>query len=214
MAKKEQKNDHDLELNAMAIIYAALKPLDSEAQGRVFDYVRNSFSLKDNPTFESARKQIVTIDHGAEEGGGGGPQREPGKGDSAAEEAVEGLEGVSPVAQKWMRRNSFSASQISSLFSLGVDEIDLIANSVPGKSKREKFHNVLLLQGIASYLGSGAPRIDDNKLRQAAGHYGADPERNLWNYIKGLAADVSGSSSSGFTLTARGLTSATELIRQ
>jgi hypothetical protein len=215
METRDQATDQDLELAAMATVYSALKSLDAEAQSRVLDYVAKRLSLKDHviPPTDSAQKQRGQSDKG-EAATAEKASAEPDRRDSFSEEAAEGLAGVSPVAKKWMQRNGFSETQLSSLFSLGVDEIDLVAPSVKGKSKREKFRNVLLLQGIASYLGSGAARVDNNKLKQAAGHYGADPERNMWNYIKSLASEVSGSSASGFTLTARGMNSATELIKE
>jgi len=216
MGTKDPTKDQDMELAAMAAVYAALRPLDSEGQSRVLDYVIKRLSLKDQVSLavDGSRKRAMQNDNISE----GVAERPPAESDQGSshisEEDPDGLEGVSPVAKKWMRRNGFSGSQLSSLFSLGVDEIDLVASSVPGRSVKEKFSNVLLLQGIASYLGSGAPRVDNNKLKQAAGHYGADPGNNQWNYMQALAAEVSGSASSGFTLTARGLNSATGLIKK
>ncbi len=50
-------------------------------------------------------------------------------------------------------RNGLTAKGLSGVFSLGVDEIDLIAKNVPGKSKTDRTHSVLLLKGVAAYLG-------------------------------------------------------------
>src|SRR5207248_2479056 len=70
------------------------------------------------------------------------------------------FEGISSVAQRWMRRNGLSPKQLSKLFTLGVDEIDLIAKSVPGKTTKQKMRSVALLTGVAAFLGSGAARVN------------------------------------------------------
>jgi hypothetical protein len=99
------------------------------------------------------------------------------------------------------------------LFSLGVDEIDLVANKVPGQKKIDRLRNVLLLKGIASYLGTGAARVEWAKLKEAAGHYDADAGGNFTTYMQKLTPLASGSVASGFTLTSRGLTEARDLIK-
>ena len=90
----------------------------------------------------------------------------------------EGLEGVSPVALKWIARNKLDPSQLGAAFSLGVDEIDLVAQKVPGKNKKDqrsflKMRSVFLLDGIAAYLGTGVPRFTHEQVKEACVHYGA-----------------------------------------
>jgi len=217
MMGSNKNTEQDAELDAMATVYRVLSGLDRDAQDRVLDYVirRLSLSLRISSSHKGMQQQPPQIDFQTELPS---TERAPSEPVASAAQAdvptAEDLEGISPVAQKWMRRNGLSSEQLCHLFSLGIDEIDLVARSVPGKSTREKFLNVVLLQGIGSYLGSGAPRVDATKVRQTAAHYGADPGRNLWNYVKSAAADISGSSATGFTLTAKGLTAATELIKQ
>lgn len=214
---RELKDDGgpDVELQAVATVYNALKPLDAQAQERVLDYVLRRLSLKAPSGGTFYRKDERTEDYSSADVLHSQPESEQAKNDAAVEhQQDEGLEGISPVAQKWMRRNGLSESQLSSLFSLGVDEIDLIAKAVPGNKKKDKMRSVLLLEGVASYLGTGAARVDYEKLKQAVGHYGADPGGNFWSYMKDFNAEVSGSTSSGFTLTSRGLTAATELVKE
>ena len=67
------------------------------------------------------------------------------------------LGALSPVAAKWMRRNSLAEDELGKLYSIDLEEIDLIANEVPGDNKRAKAQNVLRLLGIGEYLASGAP---------------------------------------------------------
>src|SRR3569833_2163130 len=57
-------------------------------------------------------------------------------------------DGINPVALKWIKRSGLKATDLQPLFSLGIDEIDLVAKTIPGKSIRERLRNVLLLKGI------------------------------------------------------------------
>jgi hypothetical protein len=122
--------------------------------------------------------------------------------------------GISPVASKWMVRNGFTAASLSSLFSLGLDEIDLVASAVPGATKKDRMRSVLLLKGIASYLSSGVARVSDEKTREACLHYDALDIPNFAKHIKGLAREVGGTKESGYSLSAAGLSGATELIKE
>ncbi|MEA2239505.1 MAG: hypothetical protein QOC81_4229 [Thermoanaerobaculia bacterium] len=208
----------DLEFTAMRSVYSALKELDSEAQNRVLDYVLQRLGVKrsqNEERFPPATERIASRLAAAER------QADPdetvtGRGDeSRSSDAAEGdLEGISPVAVRWMKRNSLMSSQLSSLFSLGVDEIDLVAKAVPGKSIRERLHSVVLLTGVASYLSSGAARMTDDKVREASRHYDAYDGANFATTLKSLGSEVTGTKEAGYTLTARGLTAATELVRQ
>jgi hypothetical protein len=125
------------------------------------------------------------------------------------------LEGISPVAKKWMRRNGLTATQLSNTFSLGVDEIDLVAKTVPGgKSKREKMRSVFLLKGVAAYLGGGVARFTHEQVKETCLHYDAYDLKNFATYLKGMHSEVSGSKETGYQLSARGLSNATELVKQ
>jgi hypothetical protein len=129
-------------------------------------------------------------------------------------QASEDVEGINAVALKWMRRSGLNPKSLQTLFSLGIDEIDLVAKSVPGTSKRERTRNVLLLKAIAAYLGTGAARVTYEQLKEASLHYSAYDAANFATHIKSFVSDVGGTKESGFTLTARGLTAATDLIRE
>jgi len=218
VTKSKVEFDQDPELQAMLKVFAALKDLDSDAQNRVIEYVERRLGLQrrqlggrshNNETERFDTSRLERESKSSEEKPAGGEDNEQ------VEESAGELEGVSPIAAKWMRRNDLSASRLSALYSLGIDEIDLVANKVPGKSTRERLRNVILLQGIASYLSSGVPRVDNGKLKEAEHHYDADVGRNFWKYQKSWAAEVSGSRSAGdLTLTTRGLNSAKDLIKQ
>lgn len=200
------KKDEDLELDAIREIYSALKALDEAAQNRVLDYVSRRLSLNRDPSASSLERHEPTtsLEPRPQESAVRTPEKDP---------ANEDIEGISPIALKWMRRSGLTSAQLSTLFSLGIDEIDLVAKSVPGKSKAERVHSVLLLLGVAGYLSSGAARITDEKLREACGHYDAYDVTNFSKHIKAVSAEVSGTKEGGYSLTSRGLSAATELIK-
>src|ERR1700731_4194300 len=91
--------------------------------------------------------------------------------------------GISPLARKWMTRNGLGAQSLTSLFSLGADEIDLVARTVPGKSKRERMRSVLLLKVIAAYLSNGAARVTHEQVKEACLHYDAYDSPNHAKYL-------------------------------
>jgi hypothetical protein len=199
--------EKDPEFEAMLTVHRALKDLPPDAQDRVLEYATRRLSLKrggltgdwgasrdDQPPSESANRSQQA--------------------NRVGESPDEGSEGINPVAQKWMRRNGLSVSALSQLFSIGLDEIDLVARTVPGKQTKEKMRSVLLLKGAAAYLSSGAARVADEALREACVHYGAYDKSNFASYLKSFSNEASGTRESGYTLTALGLTSATEIIKQ
>ncbi len=210
--------DEDLEIKAMRDVFSALKGLDADAQARVMNYVDQRLGLKRSrqtvtPDVKDSRRQseeeIVEVratDEMEVE------DTDPVAATPSDEDSA--LEGVSPVAKKWMRRNGLTEAQLSSLYSLGVDEIDLVAKAVPGASAKERLRSVLLLQGIAAYLSSGVPRIENDRLKEATKHYDADVGGNFVRELKACASEVAGSrSEANLTLTTRGLNSAKDLIK-
>jgi hypothetical protein len=193
--------DSDPEINAISIVYDALRALNPDAQRRVLEYVEGKLGLRllrsEGETYQAlegedlpsaaSTQQTETEDSGASEG-------------------------ISPVALKWMKRSGLAASSLSALFSLGVDEIDLVAKKVPGDNKKDRMHSVLLLKGIAAYLSSGVARVTHDQLKEACLHYDAF-DTNFARNLKSFSSEVAGTKESGYTLTARGLTNATEIIQ-
>ncbi len=188
----------------MRTVYQALAPLNEEARSRVWSYVKQRLHLRGAEDSESHTRE--TLD---ESRGGQTPQLE--------EDHIDGggaLDGISPVAVKWMKRSGLSVEELSKVFSIGLDEIDLVASAVPGGSKRERLHNVFRLTAIAEYLSSGAARVSHEDLKEACLHYGAYDLPNHAKNVKALGREMSGTKESGYTLSATGITNATKLIRE
>lgn len=194
----------DPEIGAISVVYQAIFSLEPPAQQRVLLYVAGKLGLilarlppsgllDDTNTKGEVYAEATAIS-------------------GISVDADEG-DGISPIALKWMKRNGLTVDALSSLFSLGVDEIDLVAKAIPGKGKKERCLNVVLLKGIAQYLASGAARITQEQIKEACLHYDAFDAANFATNLKSFAPELSGSKASGFTLTARGLTNATELVK-
>jgi hypothetical protein len=211
MTPSETSSDErDPEFDAMRAVYTALKDLDAAAQNRVLEYVFKRLKLKRDALEPEPPGASFSPRKLAEEVQGTTSESDQ----RARDEDENGLSGVSPVAQKWIRRNGLTAAQLSKVFSLGLDQIEVVARSVPGSGKKNRMRNVLLLSGAAAYLGTGAARTDDATLRESLAHYNAYDGANFARDIKGLAPEVSGSKESGYTLTARGLAAAADLIKE
>ncbi len=196
-------SSEDVELAAMSQVFQLLRDLDQNAQKRILAYIAKRLDLLPHQVESEMPTQTMRDNEMPSAG-------------KAPDESIDpdDLSGISSVAQKWMRRNGLSADELSKLFSLGIDDIDLVAKSVPGKSMAERTKSVLLLLGVSSYLSSGAPRVPDDRLREALVHYDAYDSANFAKHLRTNAALASGTKESGYTLTARGLTSATEVIRE
>lgn len=201
----------DVELSAMQKVYSALKNLPPDGQQRVLDYLCKRLSLSPTSFGES-----VASRHERRQDVADVPEIPPSRDSDAIADLDSGddSDGISPVAQKWLRRNGLSAKGLEVIFSIGGDEIDLVSESVPGESKKSRMKSVVLLASAAAYLGNGAARVTDEKLREALRHYDAYDGPNFATYLKGLAAEVSGTRENGYTLTPRGLASAATLLKE
>jgi hypothetical protein len=199
---------NDPEITAISLVYSALKDLNADSQQRVIDYVSAKLDLSTRPPVLPAAQGFETTSMHEELTAPTTPAVE-----SLAADSDE-LEGISPVAIKWMRRNDLSAATVSRIFSLGIDDIDLVAKKVPGDTKTKRVRSVFLLKGIAAYLSTGAARMTHEQVKEACLHYDAYDSTNFAKYVKTLSAEVSGTKESGYTLTSRGLAAATETIKE
>lgn len=210
MAKNKKQTDASAEVKAIGEVHSALKETQPSAQLRVLRYCAEMLG--------------VVLDIGSRNIGGSGADNEPHQEHNSAPTSIaaatpdtktpEDVDGINSVALKWIRRSGLSTQALQRLFSLGIDEIDLVAESVPGGTKKDRMRNILLLKGIAAYLSAGAPRITFEQLKEACLHYDAYDASNFAAHLKSFAAEVNGTKEAGFTLTARGITAATNLIRE
>jgi hypothetical protein len=200
----------DPEIAAINQVYIALKNLDTQAQTRVLTYVSAKLELDTRKVI--LQDTITDLDEIVKDN----PNPETGTSIGETDDIDDNgdLEGISPVAVRWMKRSGLTASNLSKVFSLGIDDIDLVTNSVPGNNRKERMHSVLLLKGIAAYLSSGVARYLYNAAKEACMHYDAFDETNFSKHVKSYAAEISYNKETGFALTPRGIISATEVIKK
>ncbi len=197
----EHMAEMEPEIVAMSAVYAALKGLEPDVQQRVLGWIAAKLkidnSLKTQQRDDEQNFSGSVIAHEPE-----------------IEDAVGILDGVSAVAKRWITRSALRPDRLSTLFSLGGEEVDLIANAVPGAKKKDRMHNVFLLKGVAAYLGTGAARFTYEQIREACLHYDAFDVSNFATYLKSFSGEVTGNKESGYTLTPRGLANATDIVKQ
>lgn len=194
--------DSDAEISAIGTVHSALRGLDLDARRRVLDYVSAKLGtpiVTPEPRRPAHRDELDAVDSQVR--------------DLPAVDEPADADGVNAVAKKWMTRSGLTVARLSNVFSIGLDEIDLIADKVPGGNKKERMRSVLLLKAIASYLGSGAARVTHEKVKEACLHYDAYDGKNFASYMKSFASEVSGGKESGYSLTPKGITAATELVK-
>lgn len=199
---QESGSKMEPELVAMNTVLAALKELEPEVQTRVLSWVAAKLKINSLPTER---------DEG--QGDGGGRAHSESNTEYVGDEAGGLLDGISSVARRWITRNGIEPERLTTLFSLGGDEVDLIAKTVPGKNKKERMHSVFLLKGVAAYLGTGAARFTHEEMKEACLHYDAFDAANFAVYFRSLAGEVTGSKNGGYALTPRGIANATEMVK-
>lgn len=196
----------DPEIVAISEVYAALVGLEPEAQARILQFVTAKLKV---PVAAAPVNQIANEAMSEDLHHGTSVSEHPDIRDEVDEE----LEGISPAGRRWMTRSGLQSSQLSLIFSIGGDEIDLIAKKVPGASKTQRQRSVFLLKLLASYLATGAARLTFQDAKETCLHYDAFDSSNFSTYLKGMASEVSGSKETGYTLSARGMSSATEMVK-
>src|SRR5438046_523559 len=94
--------DEDQEITAIGAVYGALRQLKPDAQKRVIEYIRKKLSL----TLETSTEEL---DRERDESSTDSSSKKDTV-DHFKDTVEEDLEGVSPVAKKWMRRSGFQAN--------------------------------------------------------------------------------------------------------
>lgn len=122
--------------------------------------------------------------------------------------------GTHALALQWMRKNNVTSEQLEHYFH--YDHGKFIPIALPGSaiSKSEQTMNAYLTQGLASLLATGEAAFTDADARKLCEGSGCYDSTNHSKNLKGLKNRVSGSKSAGWKLTAPGLTSIAELIKQ
>lgn len=196
----------DPEILAISKVFGAVKELPAASQMRVLAYVSQKVGIelpKDEGEGSSRSRVNVDQNDGTHE-----DRRDVHSDDNHGDEL-----GISPAGQKWAKRNGLTGDALSKIFSLGIDEIDLVSKSVPGDNKKDRLRSVFLLKGIAAYLSTGVAKFAYDQARETCLHYDAWDGNNFARSVGSISSEVSGSKEAGYTLTARGLTTGAEIVK-
>jgi len=207
MSPETIENDSDPEIVALSSVIRALKSLESSVQVRVLRYAAERLGIG-----IGIGASVYASDAGRAEESLQLDRRDQEE-ETGADASTDTNDGISSVALKWMRRSGVTVKELAQFFSVGGEEIDFVAENVPGTNKKERMHNVILLKSIAAYLSGGVARVSYEQVKEACLHYAAFDSTNFAQYLKSFSAEVGGNKESGYTLTPRGLTVATSLLK-
>lgn len=120
---------------------------------------------------------------------------------------------VGPSARRWLSHNNLTETQIEQVYFFSDGRVDLIADRVPGQTKKERTVNVYLLIGVRTLLQSEAAVIDDAEAVAFCKRIGAYDKNNHTANRNALGNRATGSRTAGFTLTTPGLDAAATSIK-
>ncbi len=178
-------------------VVTLLEPLSSEDRHKV---VNASLTLLGEPSSGRATGS----------GSSGLGKETPGEDDKSHQD-----EGDLPSKAKiWMKQNGLGLPQIEAVFDITSEGAPVIISDVPGKGKKEKTHNVYVLQGVSRLLASGEVTFDDKEARKLCDDLGCSDKANHAAIMADKGNVLTGSKGAGWKLTAPGLKHGAELVKQ
>lgn len=124
------------------------------------------------------------------------------------------LGGNSQRATAWMRQNGLTSHTLEQVFHIDGENVEVVAASVPGKSKKNQTLNAYALAGVARLIAVGDSTFEDKVARELCSNFGCYDSTNHSKYLKDRGNKLAGSASTGWKLTAPGLTHAAAVIKQ
>lgn len=122
--------------------------------------------------------------------------------------------GLGPRASKWLQKFSISAEQLEHVFHFDGGSVDLLDIEVPGNSKRQKTINSYLLVGAKQFIATDEPKFDDKSAVEYCKRNGCHDAPNHAVARNALGNRVSGSKTTGYSLSVPGLKEAADVIKQ
>lgn len=120
---------------------------------------------------------------------------------------------VSSQARVWLNKNGLSDEELENWFDIQQNAVTLLA--LPGHtSKRsQQAINTYLLLGFAAFLASGDTSFSDQDARDRCEHFGCYDATNHSKIYKAFGNKITGTKSSGWKLTAPGMSAAKALLK-
>lgn len=135
-------------------------------------------------------------------------------GAGSADDPSGGMNGIGPKAQRWMKQHNVTQEDIEQVFHVEKDDVEVIAPSIPGKTRREQTANVYILSGARALLATDSAAFDDADAVSLCKHIGCYDTNNHTANRRSTGNCMSGDRKKGFVLPAPGLKAAAELVRQ
>ena len=116
--------------------------------------------------------------------------------------------------KRWMVKHQVDRGALDNLFHIEQEVVELIADSVPGRSKKDKTINCYLLVGIKNLIQNDEARFADKEAMEFCQRTLSYDKNNHTAHRQALSSRASGDRSSGFSLTVPGLRDAAKLVKE
>lgn len=115
--------------------------------------------------------------------------------------------------RRWMVQHQVTEDQLNQIYHIN-GTVELIADAVPGRSKKDKTINCYLLVGVRALIQNDEPKFADKEAMEFCQITLAYDKNNHTANRQALSNRASGDRVSGFTLTVPGLRDAANLIKE
>lgn len=121
---------------------------------------------------------------------------------------------VPAAAASWMKRNGVTHEHLEQVFHAEGGKVSVIADSVPGSTRKEQTVNCYVLEGIRAFLETGSAKFTDADGDALCERIGCRDKTNHAANRASAGNKMTGSRKDGFTLVAPGLLYAAKLIKE
>jgi hypothetical protein len=126
-----------------------------------------------------------------------------------------GVLGTLPESAKiWMKRYAVTTDHLEQVFHFEGGKVKVIADTVPGSSKKEQTVNCYVLEGTRAFLETGSPKFTDSDSDALCERIGCRDKTNHAANRSSAGSKFTGSRRDGFTLVSPGLQHAAKMIKE
>lgn len=120
---------------------------------------------------------------------------------------------LSTAVKTWMDRNGVTQHQLEEVFHSENDKVLVIADRVPGETKKDQTVNCYVIEGVRALLETGTAKFADADADALCQRIGCRDKTNHTTYRASAGNKMTGSRKDGFTLVAPGLMYAATVIK-
>ena len=117
-------------------------------------------------------------------------------------------------ARRWMVKHKVTEDHLDQVFHVDGNSVELIADQVPGSSRREQTVNCYLLVGVRNLLQADEAKFPDKEALEFCQITHSYDKNNHTTHRQSLSNRVSGDRKQGFALTVPGLRDAAKVIKE